>query len=41
MSIKDNYSLLPPKLRRKEASGDEHQEDTVGPGECVAKGPSC
>ena len=41
MSIKDNYSLLSPKLRRKEMSGDEHQEDTMGPGGHVAEGPPC
>lgn len=33
MSIKDNYLLLSPKLRRKETSGDEQQEDTMGPGD--------
>lgn len=41
VSIKDNYSLLSPKLRRKETSGDEHQEDTLGPGDHAAEGLPC
>lgn len=40
VSIEDNYSLLSPKLRRKETSGDEHQEDTMGPGDHVSERPS-
>lgn len=39
VSIKDNYLLLSPKLRRKETSGDVHLEDTRGPRERVAEGP--
>lgn len=39
VSIKDNYSLLSPKLRRKEMSGDVHQEDTMGPGARAMYGP--
>lgn len=39
VSIKDNYLLLSPKLRRKETSGDVHQENTMGPGERVEEGP--
>lgn len=39
VSIKDNYLLLSPKLRRKETSGDVHQENTMGPRERVEEGP--
>lgn len=38
MSIKDNCLLLSPKRRRKETSGDAHQEDTTGPGERAVEG---
>ena len=41
VSIKDNYLLLSPKLRREETNGDVHQKTLGDPETVWQKGPSC